>query len=399
MADISADIADITEIVVIGAGLAAAKAVETLRDEGYAGGLTVVGREPELPYERPQLSKEFLKGDHDFALIHDADWYAEKDVRVLTGVTATALDLPEGAARGSVSLDDGTSLPFDKVLLATGATPRVPDLPGVSSAYVLRTVEDARRLKDALTPGARIVLVGGGWIGLEVAAAARAHDAQAVVLEAREEQPLTAVLGPDLARYLSDLHIQHGVEIRTGVTVEAIEPDGVITSDGKVVADVVVVAIGAIPETGLAEAAGLATSNGVEVDEHLRTSDPRVYAAGDVALATNTVLGPLRVEHWDNAIKQGRLAARTMLGQDVSYDWQPYFYTDQFEFSMEYVGRGSATDAVEVRGDQGGSEFIAYWLRDGAMTAGMNVGIWDVNTKLREMIGTSPAPEELTDLR
>ena len=396
MADISADI---TQIVIIGAGLAAAKAAETLREEGYAGGLTIVGKEPELPYERPQLSKEFLKGDSDFALIHDADWYAAHDVRVLTGVTATSLELPAGAANGSVALDDGSTLPFDRALLATGAEPRVPDLPGIESAYFLRSVADARRLKEALEPGARIVLVGGGWIGLEVAAAARAHDAQAVVLEARPQQPLTPVLGADLARYLSDLHIQHGVEVRTGITVESISPDGVVTSDGTVAADAVVVAIGAVPETALAEAAGLAISDGIEVDEHLQTSDPRVYAAGDVALATNSLLGPLRVEHWDNAIKQGRLAARTMLGQDVSYDWLPYFYTDQFEFSMEYVGRGSASDELVVAGDQAGSEFIAYWLKDGTVTAGMNVGIWDVNTKLRELVGTKPSREELTDLR
>ncbi|MEX0426249.1 NAD(P)/FAD-dependent oxidoreductase [Nocardioides sp. DS6] len=388
----------LSNIVVIGAGLAAAKAVETLREEGYDGALTVVGAEPEPPYERPQLSKEFLKGDTEFALIHDADWYAEHDVRLLTGVTATALDL----AGATVALDNGDTLPYDALLLATGARPRVPDLPGAESAVRLRTVADARRLKEALTPGARVVLVGGGWIGLEVAAAARAHDAQAVVLEVAE-LPLLNVLGPDLARYLVDLHIQHGVEIRTGVRVEAIEPDGVVTSEGKVAADVVVLAVGAVPEVGLAEAAGLRVSQGIEVDEHLRTSDPKVYAAGDVALATNTVLGPLRVEHWDNAIKQGRLAARAMLGQDVAYDWLPYFYTDQFEFSMEYVGRGSASDEVVVRGDQGGSQFIAYWLQDGPdgkrVTAGMNVGIWDVNQVLRAMVGTVVDPDELTDLR
>ncbi|MEP9384983.1 NAD(P)/FAD-dependent oxidoreductase [Nocardioides cheoyonin] len=386
-------------IVVIGAGLAAANAVETLREEGYAGSLTVVGSEPEPPYERPQLSKEYLLGDSEFGLVHEAEWYAERDVRLLTGVTATALDRE---AR-TVTLDSGETLPYDALLLATGATPRVPDLPGIDSAYFLRTVADARRLKAALTPGARVVLVGGGWIGLEVAAAARAHDAQAVVLEAAG-LPLYNVLGPDIARYLVDLHIQHGVEIRTGVKVEAIEPDGVITGDGKVAADVVVVAIGAVPETTLAQGAGLVVSNGIEVDEHLRTSDPQIYAAGDVALATSTLLGPLRVEHWDNAIRQGQLAAKAMLagpdgGKDDVYDWLPYFYTDQFEFSMEYVGRGSAADDVVVRGDQGGNEFIAYWLREGIVTAGMNVGIWDVNDKLREIVGTSPDPDELTDLR
>jgi len=389
---------DLEHVVVVGAGLAAANAVETLREEGYAGALTVVGEESELPYERPQLSKELLKGEAEFGLVHDAGWYAERDVRVLTGVTATDLALGDRM----VTLDTGETLAYDALLLATGARPRIPDLPGVESALVLRTVADARRLSDALTPGTRVALVGGGWIGLEVAAAARSRGAEAVVLE-MAPLPLGNVLGPELAGYLVDLHRSHGVEVRTGVTVEAIEPGGVVTAEGRVPADVVVLAVGAVPETGLAERAGIEVSNGIVVDDRLRTSDPRVYAAGDVATAVHATLGPLRVEHWDNAIRQGRLAGRVILGQDVSYDWAPYFFTDQFEFSMEYVGRGAPDDQVVIRGDRDAHEFIAYWLRpvpDGkTVTAAMNVGIWDVNDRLREMVGTVVDPDELTDLR
>jgi 3-phenylpropionate/trans-cinnamate dioxygenase ferredoxin reductase subunit len=382
------------DIVIIGAGLAGAKAVETLRDQGYAGALTVVGGEPEPPYERPQLSKEFLKGDKDFALLHDEQWYADRDVTLRTGVRATALDL--GA--GTVALDDASTLPFGALLLATGATPRRLDLPGAEHAVTLRTVEDARRIKEALEPGTRVVLVGGGWIGLEIAAAARAAGAEATVLEALD-LPLGNVLGPEIAGHLVELHRSHGVEVRTGVQVRSIEPDGVVTADATVPADLVVMAVGAVPETALAEAAGLAVDRGIVVDHHLRTSDPRVYAAGDVAVAENSLFGPLRVEHWDNAIKQGRLAARAMLGQEGEYDWAPYFYTDQFEFSMEYVGHAAPDDEVVVRGDLDGNAFIAYWLRDGVVTAGMNVGIWDVNDKLRAMVGRRVRPEELTDLR
>ena len=380
------------KIVVIGAGLAAVSAIETLRDEGYTGRLTLVGKEPELPYERPQLSKEFLAGDKEFALSHDEAWYAEKDVTVLTGTTATAIDLNQG----TVALSSGVDLPFDQLLLATGATPKSPPIPGVENAMTFRTVEDARRLKDAVETGTRVVAVGGGWIGLEVAASVTALGGKAVVLEAAE-QPLLNVLGPNLGTYVADLHTSHGVEVRTGTTVEAIEPGAVRTSAGEIPADIVLVAVGAAPATEIAEDAGLEVDDGIVVDERLRTSDPRVFAAGDVALATHTVLGPLRVEHWDNAMKQGRLAARSMLGKAGVYDWQPYFFTDQFEFSMEYVGHSSPEDDVVLRGDTEGNAFVAYWQSGATLTAGMNVGIWDVNDKLRELVGTEVDPDQLTD--
>lgn len=380
------------DIVVIGAGLAAVSAIETLRDEGYAGRLILVGKEPELPYERPQLSKDFLSGAKEFKLSHDEGWYAEKDVTVLTGTTATALDLDNG----TVTLDNGEELPFGTLLLATGAEPKTPSIPGIENAATLRTVEDARRLKDAIEPGTRVVTVGGGWIGLEVAASVTALGGRAVVLEAAA-QPLLSVLGPVLAEHVAVLHARHGVEIHTGTTVEAIEPKAVRTSAGTIPADIVLVAVGAAPATELAAGAGLEVGDGIVVDEGLRTSDPRVFAAGDAALATHTVYGPLRVEHWDNAIRQGRLAARSMLGKGGSYDWQPYFFTDQFEFSMEYVGRSAPEDEVLLRGDTEGDEFIAYWRRGAIVTAGMNVGIWDVNDKLRELVGTDADPDQLTD--
>jgi len=250
--------------------------------------------------------------------------------------------------------------------------------------------------------------VGGGWIGLELAAAAREGGMEVTVLE-MAPLPLGQVLGETVARYLVDLHTRHGVEIRTGVTVESIEttdgrPSGVVTTDGVLPADLVVVAIGAAPVTALAEAAGLAVTEpkaggGITIDEHLRTSAPHIWAAGDVANATHTRLGPLRVEHWDNAIRQGKAVARSMLGQDVSYDWEPYFYTDQFDFGMEYVGRGSPSDDVEIRGSLESGEFIAYWLDGDTITAGMNVNIWDVNDQLRELVGTTVDRGALTDLR
>jgi len=396
----------IERIVIVGGGLTAANTVETLRQEGFTGSVTLVGKEPHLPYERPPLSKDYLMGKKtaDQLPPHDTTWYDEHDVIVLTGTEATAID---PAAR-TVSLDDGATVAYDALLLATGAEPRVPDLPGAEVASYLRTKEDSDRLKAAIAAGGKAVLVGGGWIGLELAAAAREGGMEVTVLELAP-LPLGQVLGETVARYLVDLHTRHGVEIRTGVTVESIEttdgrPSGVVTTDGVLPADLVVVAIGAAPVTALADAAGLALAErevggGIAVDERLRTSDPHIWAAGDVANAAHTRLGPLRVEHWDNAIRQGKAVARSMLGQDVVYDWEPYFYTDQFDFGMEYVGRGSPADDVEIRGSLESGEFIAYWLDGDTVTAGMNVNIWDVNDQLRGMVGTTVDRGALTDLR
>lgn len=384
-------------IVILGGGLTAANAVETLREEGFDGPVTVVAAEPLLPYERPPLSKDVLQGAAEFEVLHDAHWYAEREVRVLTGTEASGLDL-EGRV---VGLAGGDELHYDRLLIATGAEPRLPDLPGIDRVRVLRTRADEQLLRSGLTEGTRLAIIGGGWIGLEVAASARQAGVDVTVL-VRGEAPLAGVLGPRLAGHLADLHRGHGVEVRTGVQTLAVTGTGVATSQGEIGADVVLAATGVRPNTALAEASGLAVTDGIVTDSALRTSDPHVWAAGDVALAVNTVLGPLRVEHWDNAIRQGKLAARSMLGQDVGYDWQPYFFTDQFEFSMEYVGHSSPADTVELRGDVEGNEFIAYWLggADGrTVTAGMNVGIWDVNDTLRDLIGSSVNPAELTDLR
>ncbi|MFT4264968.1 MAG: FAD-dependent oxidoreductase [Nocardioides sp.] len=385
-----------SDLVIIGAGLAAASAVETLREEGYDGSITLVGTEPEPPYERPQLSKDLLKGK-DFQPLHDDQWYAERSATLRLGVTAVAVDRD----LRTVTLDDGSWLPYDQLLFATGAGPRVPDLPGVERATLLRTRADAEGLLDQFVPGRTLVTVGGGWIGLEVAAAARDAGLEVTVLE-RGPKPLAGVLGDTLADYLVGVHESHGVVIRTEVEAAEITQTGVLLTTGEEIpADIVVAAVGAVPNDQLAAAAGLAVDadkGGIVTGDHLETADPRIFAAGDVALATHLHLGPLRVEHWDNAIRQGRLAARALLGQHVHYDWAPYFYTDQFEFSMEYVGHSAPDDEVVVRGSLEDSEFLAYWLRDAAVTAAMNVGIWDVSDKLRALVGQTvdpPAPDAL----
>lgn len=388
-------------LVIVGAGLAAAKAVERLREEGYEGSVTVVGAEDRAPYERPPLSKDLLLGKDTDPTVLDELWWTENDVRLVTGARATELDREAGRVR----LAAGEWLDYDLLVLATGAEPRVPDLPGADRALYLRTLEDKDRVLEAIGSGGRLVIVGAGWIGLEVAAAARSHDVEVTVLE-RDELPLQRVLGDELATHVAELHRSHGVDLRTGVSVEEVllgpdGPVGVRTSDETIDADHVLVAIGAVPSVALAEDSGLEVDDGIVVDERFQTQDERVLAIGDAANAWNVTLEDrLRVEHWDNAIRQGRAVADVLLGRDTVHDWLPYFFTDQFEFSMEYVGRPGAKDTVEIRGDLAANEFIAYWLDDESrVTAGMNVGIWDVSETLRQLVGTKVDRDELGDLR
>lgn len=388
----------VSDIVIIGGGLTAAKTIETLRADGVNDPITLIGDELQGPYERPQLSKQMLNGE-DFGALHDQSWYADNSVRLLLGIPAVSIDRD----LRTVTLADDSWVGYDQLLIATGASARVLDLPGAERALTLRSVADAEALRATFAAGKRLVIIGGGWIGLEVAAAARGAEMEVDVLEAGA-LPLGSVLGERLARHLVALHAAHGVRVHTEVTVEGIDNEFVRTSAGSLAADVVLVAVGAVPNTAIAEAAGLevappSSGGGIVVNHHLLTADPAVLAAGDAAYAEHMSLGGLRVEHWDNAMRQGELAARSLQKKPDSYDWAPYFYTDQFEFSMEYVGHSSPDDTVEVRGDLAGNEFIAYWLNtDGVLTAAMNVGIWDVNDQLRAMIGSSPDPGSLTVL-
>jgi 3-phenylpropionate/trans-cinnamate dioxygenase ferredoxin reductase subunit len=359
---------------IVGAGLAGARAAETLRAEGFEGRIVLVGAEPHLPYERPALSKGYLQGSAEAPFVHPAQWYAEQDVDLRLGTRVTVLD----PAAHEIETADGDRLRYTKLLLTTGSSVR-----RLADAVTLRTLDDSDRLRDALRPGVRVVIVGAGWIGLEVAAAARMAGAEVTVLE-QAPAPLLAVLGPEMAAVFAQLHVEHGVDLRCGVTVRAVRSDAVLLDDGAVPADLVVAGIGVTPDVDLARAAGLAVDNGIVVDEHLRSSAPDVLAAGDVANAYHPFLGRhLRVEHWANALHQPVVAARTMLGQDAVYDRLPYFFTDQYDLGMEYTGFGGGE--LVVRG--AGREFVAFWLRDGRLTAAMNVNVWTgVPEAARELI-------------
>lgn len=378
--------------VIVGGGLAGATAAEALRTEGFAGELRLICAEPHHPYIRPPLSKGYLSRaeSRDSIFVHPEDWYQEHEVSVTVGDRAMALD---PAAR-SLGLASGESIRYDRLLLATGATPRMLGVDGAtaSGVHYLRTVEDSESLHDALGGGdKRVVIVGGGWIGLEVAAAARSYG-NSVTVVMLEAVPLRAAIGDELGTMFRELHESNGVTfVVSGIrsfTVSEGRVTGVVTDAGTIPADVAIVGVGAIPNTALAEAAGLQIDNGILVNEHLATSAPEVFAAGDVANAFHPVIGRhVRSEHWANAIASGKVAGAAMVGGDARLDDIPYFYTDQYDLGMEFSGYPIPENAnIVYRGDRANREFIAFWVADGRVVAGMNVNIWDVNEGVQDLI-------------
>ncbi|MGH3229674.1 MAG: NAD(P)/FAD-dependent oxidoreductase [Streptosporangiaceae bacterium] len=380
--------------VIVGASLAGAKAAETLREEGFGGPIVLIGEEDERPYERPPLSKDYLlgKAERETIYVHPQAWYADHGVDLRLGTLVTGVN----PLAHEVTLADNSRIGYGKLMLATGSAPRRLPVPGADAEGVLylRRVGDSDRIRTTLQTATRIAVIGAGWIGLETAAAARSAGVEVTVLEAAE-LPLLRVLGREVAEAFASLHREHGVDLRFGVQVAEItgsggRADGVRLADGThIPADAVVVGIGITPNSQLAEAAGLEVGNGIVVDAGLRSSDPDVYAAGDVANAYHPVLGRhVRVEHWANALNQPQAAARAMLGQDVAYDLVPYFYTDQYDLGMEYAGyvEPGGYDRVVFRGDVEGREFVAFWLRGGRVLAGMNVNIWDVNEPIQAIV-------------
>ncbi|RMI33118.1 NAD(P)/FAD-dependent oxidoreductase [Actinomadura harenae] len=376
-------------IVIAGGGLAAAKGAEALRDEGYEGRIVLAGRERHLPYERPPLSKEYLQGgsERDKIFVHDEAWYRDHDVDLRLGTEVTAVD----ASGHQVTLSDGDRIGYDRLLLATGSTPRRLPVPGADgdNVHYLRTVDDSDRLRDTFAASGRVVVVGAGWIGLETAAAARTAGAQVTIVET-QPAPLSAVLGPPVSDVFTALHREHGVDFAFNTRTSEITASGVVLDDGtRLDADTVVVGVGAAPDVGLAESAGLDVDDGITVDADLRTSDPDVFAVGDIANAYHPLLGRhVRVEHWANALNQPAVAARGMLGKPASYDNLPYFFTDQYDLGMEYLGLPDPAHTTEViiRGDLGAREFIAFWLQYGLITAAMNVNVWDVTDHTQHLI-------------
>jgi 3-phenylpropionate/trans-cinnamate dioxygenase ferredoxin reductase subunit len=377
--------------VIVGASLAGAKAAETLRSEGFDGRVVLIGAEHERPYERPPLSKDYLRGEsgRDKVYVHDEGFYAEQQIELRLGRTAVALDT---AAR-EVALDGGERLRYDRLLIATGAEPRRLTIAGadLEGVLYLRNVEDSDALRERLDRGGSAVVVGAGWIGAEVAASARQRGLDVTVVEPLSV-PLERALGVELGAIYRDIHADRGVRMLLGTGVEAFEGAAAVervrTGDGRVLeCDFVVVGVGVQPRTQLAEAAGLAVDDGILVDERLQTSAPGVLAAGDVANARHPLYGvPIRVEHWANALHQGPVAARNMVGKAEPYDHIPYFFSDQYDVGMEYAGFAPEWDRVVFRGDPASREFIAFWLLADRVVAGMNVNVWDVTDDIQRLI-------------
>ncbi|MGW1726859.1 NAD(P)/FAD-dependent oxidoreductase [Streptomyces sp. NPDC002306] len=388
--------------LIVGGGLAAAKAAEELREHGHDGPIVLIGDERDRPYIRPPLSKGYLLGKEkrESIDVHPEGWYWEHGVDLLLGTSVTSVD---GNAR-EVTLEGGRRLPYAKLLLATGSSPRRLSVPGahLDNVLYLRRVGDSERLKAAFTAGARIVVVGGGWIGLEAAAAARTAGAEVTVLE-HSELPLLKVLGREAAEVFAGLHKDHGVDLRPRAQVERLtgtdgRVDGVLLADGShLPADAVVVGVGVTPNVRLAEEAGLEVRDGIVTDEYLRTSVPDIHAAGDVANAYHPRLGRhLRVEHWANALHQPRTAALSMLGKDSAYDRLPYFYTDQYDLGMEYTGYTDpgGYDRVVFRGSLDERQFIAFWMSGNQVLAGMSVNVWDVIEPIRSLIESKTGTDD-----
>jgi 3-phenylpropionate/trans-cinnamate dioxygenase ferredoxin reductase component len=382
--------------IIVGASLGGAKAAEELRRQGFEGRVLLLGSEPERPYERPPLTKDYLRGesDREKTFVHEQTFYEDQQIELLTEVTVTAID--PGGSR--VTLADGRELGFDRLLLATGAEPRHITVPGaqLEGVHYLRSLADCDRLRARLGTGGRVAVVGAGWIGSEFAASARQLGLEVTVIDPLS-LPNERIFGDQVASFYRDVHAEHGVELLLGESVESFVGDaaieGVRTANGRTIeCDFALVGIGVLPRVGLASAAGIAVDNGILVDAALQTSAPDVFAVGDVANASHPFFGQrIRVEHWSNALNQGPAAARAMLGQPVSYDRLPYFFSDQYDVGMEYSGYAPTWDEVVLRGDSRTGEFVAFWLQERRVLAGMNVNIWDVNEHIQALIRSRQA--------
>ncbi len=387
--------------VVVGANMAGASAAETLRKSGYAGAITLLGAEPELPYERPPLSKEWLRGTTPTAKLHprDATFYAEQRITLRLGTQAVALD----TARHTLTLADGSTLPWDHLVLATGTVPRtltVPgaDLPGI---HLLRTLADGRAIQAELQAGRRLVVIGAGFIGAEMAASARAMGLAVTVIEVLPV-PLRRVLGDELGQIYADLHRAHGVDMRLGTGVAAFVGDdhvaAVITDQGdRIACDLVVVGVGVRPATDWLADSGVALENGILTDQYCATNIPGVVAAGDVANWWHPLYGTrMRLEHFDNALKQGAAAARTLLGQPEEYAPIPYFWSDQYDVHMQYLGYAATWDRIIHRGDVAGYNGSVWYMRNDVPQAALLLNRQREMVTARRLLATRTAVDSTT---
>jgi 3-phenylpropionate/trans-cinnamate dioxygenase ferredoxin reductase component len=388
--------------------MASAHCASQLRKKGAEGEIVLVGREPHVPYERPPLSKEYLRGEssEEDAFVHPEAWYAENDVELLSGTNVMSLDLDERKAK----LQGGDEIAFDKVLVATGANVNILHVDGAAldGIHYLRVMGNSDAIREELKTAEHIALIGGSYIGAEVAASLTAKGAKCSIVML-EDVALSRTFGEEPGRFFHDALASHGVELHGGEELEAFEGDGRIeavrTKSGKrVECDAVVVGAGVHPDTMLAKRAGLEIDNGIVCDQKLETSAPGVFAAGDVCSYDSVVHGRrLRVEHWDVALQQGQHAALGLLGESEPYREVPYFFSDLADWaSLEYVGPAEDWDEIVWRGSLDEGEFSAWYLKDGKVAGALSVGRSEDLTHARRLIeaGTdvSPQKDKLADV-
>jgi 3-phenylpropionate/trans-cinnamate dioxygenase ferredoxin reductase subunit len=362
-------------VVIVGAGQAAGELTGALRQQGFTGQITMIGDEPHLPYRRPPLSKAYLSGDMtlEALFLKPAATYEKQGVDCRLGVSVRSID----RQAHQVSLSDGTTLPYDKLVLATGGRVRRLPLPlaDAPNVHYVRGIDDIQRLQPQFTQGRRLVIIGGGYIGLEAAAVGTKKGLQVTVIEAMP-RVLARVTVPELSAFYERVHRGHGVDIRTGAGVQALEGEAgavtaVVLSDGqRVPADLVIVGIGLLPNTELAEAAGLAVANGIVVDAFTQTFDPDILACGDCTFHENRFYGcNMRLESVPNALEQARIAAGVLVGKPTPYAAVPWFWSDQYDLKLQMVGLSEGFDTFVVRGSMDANHFIALYLKDGMVIA------------------------------
>ena len=387
--------------VIVGAGHAAGQAAASLRQEGFDGDIVIIGDEPHIPYQRPPLSKQYLSGEQGIERVYlrPAKFYADKNVTVKTDTTVTAID----TAAQTVTTDAGEEIGYEQLLIATGSRARLLNIPGsdLEGIHYLRTVADVDAIREAMEPGKKLVIVGGGYIGLEVAAVAVTSGLDVHVLE-MESRILQRVTTEAMSKYYHQLHTERGVHIHTDTAVTGFAGDGHVTQvlcgDETIDADLVVVGIGIIPNTEIAEAAGIAVDNGIVVDDHCRTSAPNVYAAGDCTNHPNPLYGRrLRLESVPNAMEQARVCAANMCGGDKTYASYPWFWSDQYELKLQMVGFSEDGDQAVVRGDQTANQFAVFYLKDGNVVAADAVNSPKEFMVCKQLMGKPADPAKLAD--
>ena len=384
--------ANIASYVIVGAGIAGNAAAETLRKQGFEGEVHLVGAEPHRPYDRPPLSKEFLSGskEQDKLFFKPEDFYAEHSIQLHLGTEATALD----PTSKTLTLADGASLRFDKLLLATGSRVRTLPIPGseLEGIHYLRTIDDSQAIAQSMNSASRVVIVGAGFIGSEVAAVCKTAGIEVTVLEI-QPQPMAHILGEEMGAIYANLHTSRGIDLRLQEGISGIRgssrAEQIITDQGNAIdCDFVVIGVGIAPDTALAESAGLEVDRGILVDEHCQTSHPDIYAAGDVANWFHPGLGHrLRVEHWDNALNQGAAAAKSMLGAPEPYSPTLYFWSDQYDLNIQYLGHATEWDEIAVRGNPDEEKFTAFYLKDGSVHGALVVNNFRDIRPTRTLIG------------